>query len=178
MRFAAPCAMLWAAVVIRVVPVESAIERLLGGDSERLRVGLVHDQVCLVIAHVRAIMKILGRQGMRHDSEQSFREFLVIVREPLRHLPGGRVQRYAIARRQSSKESRRRIADESGILHREVHVVEDHGDNRCAGTTALPPATSALEEEPSAGRGGHRRGRARLWCLHIERRDVCSLRLS
>ena len=73
-------------------------------------------------------MKSSASQGTRRDSEQRFCEFVMIVRELLRQLSGGGIERNTIAGCKSSKESHRRIADEQGILHGEVNVVEDHGD--------------------------------------------------
>src|SRR5260370_30840140 len=111
-----------------VVAVESALDGMLGGNLEGLLLRLVHDQIGLVITHVGTIMKSSASQGARRNSQQRFCEFAMIVRELLRQLAGGGIERNTIARRQGSKESRRRIADEHGALHGDVHVVEDHGD--------------------------------------------------
>src|SRR5258707_1118625 len=55
----------------------------------------------------------------------------------------GRFQRNAIAGRQGSKKSRRRIADEHGVLYGEVQVIEDPGDK-------------SLWQNDSVGAGGIR----------------------
>ncbi len=112
----------------RVIPVESALDRIFGGDAKRLNVRLVHDQVGLVVTHVRAIMKTLAGHGMRQDSEQGFRKFLVIVGKILCQLAGSGVQGNAIARRHRSKESRGGVTNEDRVGQREVHIVKYHGD--------------------------------------------------
>src|SRR5438034_5880851 len=48
------------------VSVERALERVFSSDGERLNVRLVDDQVGLVVAHVRAIMKSRSEE---HTSE-------------------------------------------------------------------------------------------------------------
>src|SRR5258708_39586576 len=67
-----------------VVAVESALDGIFGGNLEGLLLRLVHDQISLVITHVGTIMKSSASQGTRRNSQQSFCEFVVIVRELLR----------------------------------------------------------------------------------------------
>ena len=74
------------------------MDGILGGGAERLLVRLIHNQISLVITHVRTIMKTVARHGMRHDAEQPFCEFVMIVRELLRQLSGSGIERNTIAR--------------------------------------------------------------------------------
>jgi len=117
-------------------------------------------------------MKIVARHGMRHDSEQRFCEFVMIIRELLRQLPRSRVQRNAIARRQKPQRS---VSPNHGQTpHRPIERCTSSNTmetNRCGRTTALPLATSALDEEPSAALDATAEAVARLGCLHAKRRN-------
>src|SRR6266849_6735914 len=107
----------------RTISSKCALHGIFGGHGKRLPIGLVHDQVCLVIAYVRAIMKTVGTERPRNDPEQSLLQRVVVVRELLGKLSGSCVHRHAVAGRKRAKKARGGIAHKRRILQDRKSVV-------------------------------------------------------
>lgn len=110
------------------VSAESALHGIFGGDGEGLLIVFVLDEIGLVIRDVRAMMLAIVADGTRHDEFEGLFQKFMVGSEFLSDLAGGGVDADAIAGVEGVEEFESGGADEEGVGHFEMKIVEEKRD--------------------------------------------------